>query len=304
MTRPGRAHRADDLARGHGIAGGHARLGEVVVEREQAETVVHHDVAPGEEVLGDERRAAGVRREDGRPGRRGPVVAGMRASRLAVDELAKPEAPRRLATLHRRCGTARARDAPGSPSASAALSSPRSLSTRASVAASRSTISFGSVSCRVGNVRARTSTTPAASAPPFFAALGRVTRQATGPGRTSRSIPTSAAQPLPAGNSASGRPSHSARTSGGTPVSCRRSTSPGCALGGVTDTRTPPGDPVRDGGRRGREAQERGTDQEGAAPHSGVGPGGCWRRNRSISATRSFASGKSAAGGASASSVS
>jgi hypothetical protein len=53
---------------------------------------------------------------------------------------------------------------------------------------------FGSVSAWVGNVRDRTVTAPAARAPPFFATLGRVTRQPTRPGRVSRSTPISAVQ--------------------------------------------------------------------------------------------------------------
>ena len=63
--------------------------------------MVHDHVAPREEVLGDEGRAAGVRGEDGRPRGRGPVVAGMGASRLAVEEPPEPEAARRLAALDR-----------------------------------------------------------------------------------------------------------------------------------------------------------------------------------------------------------
>ena len=54
---------------------------------------------------------------------------------------------------------------------------------------------FGRVSGWVGKVRARTVTAPVASAPPFLATLGRVTRQPMWPGRTSRSIPISAATP-------------------------------------------------------------------------------------------------------------
>ena len=287
--------------------------------------MVQHDVAPREEVLGDERHAAGVRREDRRPGRRGPVVAGVRASRLAVDDAGGARSRRSAGRPRPGSGTGRARDAParrrpGPPSALRA----RSRRGRASAHRGRPSPS-GSVSGCVGNVRARTVTAPAASAPPFFAALGRVTRQPIGPGRTSRSMPDQRRRRRsPLGNSASGRPSHSARTSGGAPVTCRSSTSPGCGLGGVTDTRTPPwpaaaaaAEPERGrrrpGTRGGCRPRESGPSREPShgrsrrAPGhsgSGVGPGGCWRRKRSISATRSFALGRSPAGGGSASSAS
>ena len=66
MTRPV-APGPDHLAGRDRLPARHARLGEVVVEGEQAEAVVQHDVAPGEEVVGHERHATGVHCEHGVP---------------------------------------------------------------------------------------------------------------------------------------------------------------------------------------------------------------------------------------------
>ena len=257
------------------------------VQREQAEPVIQDHVAPREEVLGDEAPPARVRREDGRAGRRGPVVTGVRAPRLAVEEPPEPETACRLAALDRGSERARtgipARWRRGPPSAPPLGVDPGERRRVEVDHALRQRELLGR------NVRAFTVTAPAASAPPFLAALGRVTRQPIaarpdvevdpdqrgyavrrqGTGR-GVAIPLSRARPA------------------GAPVTWRRTTSPGCGLGGAIGTRAPRRTSLRQGNGRGpRSPAATPPIRKVRRSHSGVGPGGCWRRRRSISATRS-----------------
>ena len=264
------------------------------------------DVPPREEVLGDERRAAGVRGEDGRPRGRGPVVAGVRAPRLAVEDPPEPEAARGLATLDggperaapetlRRAGGEGGLQLPPlglDPGKGRRIEVDHTLRQRELLRRERA----GPHSHRPCRERAavlrhaRPSDPPADRAGPDVE-VDTDQRRNTVPRREQCER---AAVPLPA--DVRGRARHQEEDDVARLRARWRDRHAHAA-----------GRSARGGRRRRRRTQERAAgqaDQEGPAPHSCVGPGGCWRRKRSISATRSLPSGRSPAGGGSASSAS